>query len=227
MSWGSSLLIGEALPESKGKLHGLTARSAVSKAGTEVRITDLKGGKSVVVRLVGSPKRDFAGMIELSENAWQMLRGDDLAKREVLVTLLTSADFIEASETAEAPTRELGRTERPTIFRLRTKILPVSGEAPDKGHSSEGPPRAMRVNTGIVIQFGEYDSRHLALMQQEELRVLGIPSTISEEGLTGGRMRVISHTFSNKGGARRWLTAMKRKSGQRLEEAEVMELPVP
>jgi len=191
-----------------------TASHATLPLGSWVRVTNLKSGQSVLVRINDRSPYIAGNLIDVSRAAAEKL---DLLRdgyADVSVTLLAAAPPAELGAAATekpVPTQELASGPSPK------GLTPVSGSLPPpvnlpKAASTE-PTRPV-----LRVQFGAFHELASAIQTQEELRALGVETVIyrRENTLPGEPLfrLVTSGGFAEQAAADRWLDYMKRKSGR-------------
>lgn len=176
-----------------------TAAHASLAMGSWVRVTNLKTGQSVLVRVNDRSPFVAGNLIDVSLAAAEKL---DLLKTgyaEVSLALLES--------------RSSAEVESPGTMRL----TPVSGLPPSSGGTA-ATSAAAPVRPVFRIQFATYHELSSANRDQSELRGQGVDTVIYRRENAGAGeplfRLVTSGGFADQVAAERWLDYIKRKSGR-------------
>ncbi len=208
----------------------LTAAHPELPFGTLVRVTHLKSGNSVVVRINDRNPFNSGHVIDVSYAAAQRLGIASMSIAEVSVTAL-NPNQLQAQKSVPLPEtvrqRESGKTE---VWR---KLVPVTSRSANPNsnvwqNQQNQAPRAKTqelapaqdgasVNRPILrVQFGAFRDSSRAEAVRQELRQMNIDTMIVQSHRPGTLpLRVItSGVFFDEADARRWLDYVKHQTGR-------------
>jgi rare lipoprotein A len=191
-----------------------TAAHATLPLGSWVKVTNLRTGQSVFVRVNDRSPFVAGNLIDVSRAAAEKL---DLLREgyaQVTISLLpTPPAGVAGAGAAKVPT---GTNPAAPAAKTQDSLTPVSGALPPPVRPSKSASEPIR--PVLRVQFGAFHELNPASQAQKELRDLGVDTVIYlRESPSPGEpiyRLVTSGGFAEAAGAQRWLEYIQKKSGQ-------------
>jgi len=192
-----------------------TAAHATLPLGSWIKVTNLRTGQSVFVRVNDRSPFVAGNLIDVSRAAAEKL---DLLREgyaEVTISLLSTPPAGVAGgvkvPAASSPTAPATKTQE--------SLTPVSGALPPPVRPTKSGSEPIR--PVLRVQFGAFHELNPASQTQKELRDLGVDTVIYlRESPSPGEpiyRLVTSGGFAEAAGAQRWLEYIQKKSGRYTE----------
>lgn len=199
--------------------------------GSWVRVTNLKTGQGVLVRINDRSPFRTGNIINVSYSAAQKLGMVQTGTADVSVVLLPpppTASGVAIAQSAK-PSKPKSKNSPKSLIPVAgspTTLPPAKDAAPlASGTGSNAQARPAPVRPVYRVEFGSYHDLRRAELAQNELKTLEVDTVIYRRSKVGPGepyyRLVTTGGFSAQEGATRWLDYIKRQSGGRFLNARV------